>query len=210
VLTAMAKSAFGGGASTYGLFNVVLAAGSVIGALLAGSGVRPTTRKIMFAAAGFGLFQATAALAPDMTVFLALLCGMGLANLVLQASANSYIQLAVDPELRGRVMGLYMLSFIGGTPIGAPVIGLLTSHYGARAGMAVCGAVPVLAVAVLAVAFVPHLRARVRADVEEPRRTQSRWHPLSHLLPAPSHVSRGSARGQLSRNSYTDITVMVV
>jgi MFS family permease len=171
VLTAMAKAAFHGGASTYGLFNVVLAVGSVIGALLAGAGGSPNIRKIFLAAAAFGLLQATAALAPDMTTFLVLLCGMGLANLVLQASANSYIQLSVDPELRGRVMGLYMLSFIGGTPIGAPIIGLLTNHYGARAGMAVCGAIPALAAVVMTVAFtafVPHLRARDQPDGAQP------------------------------------------
>ena len=49
-------------------------------------------------------------------------------------------------------MGLYMLAFIGGTPLGAPLIGALTSHFGARAGMAVCGVVPVLAAVVVAAA----------------------------------------------------------
>jgi predicted MFS family arabinose efflux permease len=66
--------------------------------------------------------------------------------------ANASVQLAVDPRLRGRVMGLYMLVFMGGTPIGAPIIGMITSHFGARAGMTVCGAVPVLAAALVAVA----------------------------------------------------------
>jgi len=77
---------------------------------------------------------------------------MGFANLVFQSMANASVQLAVDPELRGRVMGLYMLAFIGGTPIGAPVIGVLTNHFGARAGMAICGVVPLLAALVMAVA----------------------------------------------------------
>jgi len=77
---------------------------------------------------------------------------MGLVNLAFQSMANASVQLAVDPELRGRVMGLYMLAFIGGTPLGAPLIGALTSHFGARAGMAVCGVVPVLAAVVVAAA----------------------------------------------------------
>jgi MFS family permease len=77
---------------------------------------------------------------------------MGFANLVFQSMANASVQLAVDPELRGRVMGLYMLAFIGGTPIGAPVIGVLTNHLGARAAMAICGVVPLLAALVMAVA----------------------------------------------------------
>ena len=67
---------------------------------------------------------------------------MGFVNLVCQAMANASVQLSVDPELRGRVMGLYMLVFVGGTPIGAPIIGAITSHYGARTGMLVCGLVP--------------------------------------------------------------------
>jgi MFS family permease len=167
VLTAMAKSAFGGDASTYGLFNIILAIGSATGALLAGAGSRPKTRRIMIAAAVFGLLQATAAFAPDMALFLALLCAMGLANLMFQAWANSFVQLAVDPELRGRIMGVYMLALIGGTPIGAPLIGALTTHYGARAGMAVCGAVPVLAVLIMTAVLAAGLIIRRRHDTPD-------------------------------------------
>jgi MFS family permease len=112
---------------------------------------------IVAAAAAFGLFQVAAAVAPDLAVFLVLLGAMGLTNLAFQSMANASVQVAVDSRLRGRVMGLYMLAFIGGTPIGAPLVGALTSHFGARAGMAVCGAVPVLAAAVVAAARLrPH------------------------------------------------------
>lgn len=144
VLTAMAKSAFGGDASLYGLFNLVLAIGSAAGALLAGAYARPRPRVLVLSAAAFGLLQVTAAIAPDLAAFLPLLAAMGFVNLVFQAMANASVQLAVDPGLRGRVMGLYMLVFIGGTPIGAPVIGALTNQFGARAGMLICGAVPTL------------------------------------------------------------------
>ena len=132
VLTAMAKSTFHGNAGTYGLFNIALAIGSASGALVAGAAARPKRRVLVLAAAGFGLAQAAAAIAPDMAVFLALLVAMGFLNLAFQSMANASVQLAVDPELRGRVMGLYMLAFIGGTPIGAPVIGVITNHFGAR------------------------------------------------------------------------------
>jgi MFS family permease len=148
----MAKTAFHGNASTYGLFNIVLAVGSAVGALLAGVGAHPRPRVLAASAAAFGLLQAAAAAAPSLAVFLPLLTAMGFINLVFQAMANAYVQLAVDPELRGRVMGLYMLVFIGGTPIGAPVIGALTNQFGARAGMAICGAVPALAAVVMAAA----------------------------------------------------------
>ena len=152
VLTAMAKSTFHGSAGTYGLFNILLAIGSASGALLAGAAAHPRRRVLLLSAAAFGLAQAAAAIAPGMAVFLTLLVAMGFLNLLFQAMANASVQLAVDPELRGRVMGLYMLAFIGGTPIGAPVIGALTNHFGARAGMAICGAVPALAAVLVAVA----------------------------------------------------------
>jgi len=153
VLTAMAKSTFHGNAGTYGLFNIVLAIGSAAGALLAGAAALPRRRVLVLCAAGFGLAQAAAAVAPGLVVFLALLVAMGFLNLAFQSMANASVQLAVDPELRGRVMGLYMLAFIGGTPIGAPIIGALTNHFGARAGMAICGAVPALAAVVVAAAI---------------------------------------------------------
>jgi MFS family permease len=152
VLTAMAKSTFGGNASTYGLFNIALAVGSAAGALFAGAAARPGPRAIVAWAAVFGVMQVAAALAPDLAVFLVLLGTMGLTNLAFQAMANASVQVAVDARLRGRVMGLYMLAFIGGTPVGAPLIGVLTSHFGARAGMTVCGVIPVLAAAVVAAA----------------------------------------------------------
>jgi MFS family permease len=123
----------------------------------------------VLAAAGFGLAQAAAAIAPDMAVFLALLVAMGFLNLAFQSMANASVQLAVDPELRGRVMGLYMLAFIGGTPIGAPVIGAITNHFGARAGMAICGAVPALA----AVLVVAAMARGPRTDQADVRRTKT-------------------------------------
>ena len=169
VLTAMAKSSFGGSASTYGLFNIVLGLGSAAGAVLAGAGTRPRTRAIVTTAAMFGVLQAVAALAPDLALFLVLLVAMGFVNLICQAMANASVQLAVDPEIRGRVMGLYMLVFIGGTPIGAPTIGAVTSHFGARTGMEVCGVIPALA-AVIVAAAVARRRRRARggpADIVE-------------------------------------------
>jgi MFS family permease len=143
----------------YGLFNIVLAVGSAAGALLAGAAARPRPRVIVIAALAFGIAQAAAAIAPDLVLFLTLLIALGFVNLAFQAMANAYVQLAAEPEMRGRVMGLYMLVFIGGTPIGAPLVGVLTSHFGARAGMLACGAVPAVAALVIAALM---LRRRLR------------------------------------------------
>jgi MFS family permease len=176
VLTAMAKSTFHGSAGTYGLFNIVLAIGSASGALLAGAAAKPKGRVLVLLAAGFGLVELAAAAAPGLAVFLTLLVALGFLNLAFQAMANAAVQLAVDPALRGRVMGLYMLAFIGGTPIGAPIIGALTNHFGARAGMAICGAIPAMAALLVAAAtHQPDGRGR------QPRQSDDRCH---RLMPA--------------------------
>jgi len=105
-------------------------------------------------------------------VKLALLAAMGLANLAFQSMANASVQIAVDSRLRGRVMGLYMLTFIGGTPIGAPLIGTLTSHFGARTGMTACGVIPVLAAAVVATARRGRTDPSAAPECECPRRDE--------------------------------------
>ena len=159
VLTVMASSTFEGGAGLYGLFNVVIAVGSVAGALIAGGRTHTRLRVLVIGAAAFGVFQAAAGLAPGLVVFLVALLAMGVANLAFQAMANSSVQMWVDPALRGRVMGLYILVFTGGKPLGAPLIGWITSAAGPRVGMVVCGGVPVLA----AIAVAALLRRRATA-----------------------------------------------
>jgi MFS family permease len=163
VLTAMADQAFAGsavgGAQLYGLFNVVIAVGSVAGALIAGGRTHPRLRTIVLTGAAFGVAQFTAALAPGLGSFLAALVVMGMVNLAFQAMANSSVQSWVDADVRGRVMSLYMLAFVGGTPLGGPVIGWITDAFGARAGMAVCGLVPLFAAVGVAYVLARHARA---------------------------------------------------
>ncbi|HEY4418093.1 MAG TPA: MFS transporter [Pseudonocardia sp.] len=145
VLTAMADQTFHGGPDLYGLFNAVLAVGSVAGALIAGGRTDTRLRTLVLGAVGFGLAQTAAALAPGIATFLAALVALGMVNLIFQAMANSSVQSWVDPQVRGRVMGLYMLVFVGGTPLGAPMIGWITTEYGPRVAMAFCGIIPALA-----------------------------------------------------------------
>jgi MFS family permease len=184
VLTGMADSVFaggfvGGGAALYGLFNITLAVGSVGGALIAGGRTQSPLWMIAVAAAGFGLAQLAAGLAPGLTTFLAAIALMGAANLAFQAVANASVQMGVDAAMRGRVMGLYMLAFTGGTPLGAPLIGWITSTWGPRVGMAVCGVVP-LAAALAVLFVVVHARAGRRRD-----RAAAPWASVGWLLPAP-------------------------
>ncbi|MHA6617884.1 MFS transporter [Pseudonocardia sp. DLS-67] len=167
VLTAMADQEFAGstvtGAQLYGLFNVVIAVGSVAGALIAGGRTHPRLRTIVLAGAAFGAAQLAAALAPGLGVFLAALVAMGMVNLAFQAMANSSVQSWVDGDVRGRVMSIYMLAFVGGTPLGGPVVGWITDAFGARVGMAFCGLVPLLAAVGVAYALSRHARTQPTA-----------------------------------------------
>jgi MFS family permease len=164
VLTAMADETFAGGAQLYGLFNVVLAVGSVAGALIAGGRSRTRLRTIVLTGAAFGVAQFAAALAPGLGAFLAALVVMGVVNLAFQAMANSSVQSWVDADVRGRVMSLYMLAFVGGTPLGGPVIGWITDAFGARVGMAVCGLIPLFAAVGVAYVLARHARAERAAE----------------------------------------------
>jgi MFS family permease len=155
VLSAMATRGFHGDAGTYGLFNIAIAIGSIAGALLVGSWKHIRLRVIITACIAFGVLQAVAATAPSVPIFFALLVALGVASLGFQSMANSSVQLWVDPDLRGRVMGLYMLVFIGGTTIGSPIVGAITSQFGPRSGMAFCGLVPVAAAVIIGLLNVP-------------------------------------------------------
>ncbi|MDX6210520.1 MAG: hypothetical protein QOE24_2911 [Frankiales bacterium] len=158
VLTGMARGPFHGTAALYGLFNIMLAVGSMSGALTAGARTRVRLRQLTVLAMAFGVAQAAAGLAPDRGAFLILLIAMGLTNLAFQAMANSFVQLGTEPAYRSRVMALYMLVFVGGTPLGAPIIGAVTAAFGPRIGMVVCGVVPALAAVAVGAVLAVHVR----------------------------------------------------
>jgi MFS family permease len=133
-LTAFVHDVYHGDAGMYGLFNTLMAVGSVIGALLAARRGKTRMRLLVAAAFGFGMLEAVAALAPAYWVFVLLLAPIGIFGLTFNTTANASIQLATDPAMRGRVMALFMMVFVGGTPIGGPVMGWVTETYGARVG----------------------------------------------------------------------------
>jgi MFS family permease len=133
-LSAFVNKVFHSGAGTYGLLNTLMAAGSLIGALLAARRSRTRLRILVGGALLFGLLESTAALAPAFWMFAALLVPIGVFGLTFNTTANATVQLASDPVMRGRVMSLYMMVFVGGTPIGGPLMGWVTDTYGARIG----------------------------------------------------------------------------
>ncbi len=144
-LSAFVDDVFQGGAGMYGWLNTLMAAGSLAGALLAARRGTSRLRLLVGAAVAFGILEIVASAAPSFWIFAALLVPIGMFGLTVNVTANSSVQMATDPAMRGRVMSLFMMVFTGGTPLGAPLFGWITDTYGARIGFAAGGIISALA-----------------------------------------------------------------
>ncbi|MHA7154889.1 MFS transporter [Arthrobacter sp. TMN-50] len=144
-IAAMARTEFDSGAGVFGVLSSVLAVGSVAGALLSARRSKPRLRFIYGAAAAFGVACAAAALAPTVWLFGLALVPVGLFALTLMTSANAYVQTTTEQVMRGRVMALYFAIFLGGTPLGAPIVGLVSNTFGPRWSLAVAAAAGIIA-----------------------------------------------------------------
>jgi MFS family permease len=146
----MATQEFNKGPAEFGGLGTFLAVGSLSGALIAARLESwRVPRRIMAGATIFGLTLVVLSFAPNYLVYSMLLPFGGAIALMSLVSANSYVQTNVDPNIRGRVMGVYLLIFMGGTPIGSPMIGFLAGEIGIRATITVCGALTAIAAATL-------------------------------------------------------------
>ena len=128
----MATQVYGKGPTEFGLLGTFLAVGSLTGALLAARRTRVRHRMVVGAAITFGAVEIVAGMMPSYVLFAILCPVMGLCALTMITSANAFMQLHTDPVMRGRVVALYMMIFIGGTPLGAPLIGWVGEAFGAR------------------------------------------------------------------------------
>ncbi|CAM5578273.1 MULTISPECIES: MFS transporter [Streptomyces] len=140
-LSAYADHVFDAGAGAYSLFNTLMAVGSLVGALLAARRGTARLRVLIAAALAFGTLETVAAVAPSYWLFALLMVPIGVFGLTVNVTANTAVQMGTDPAMRGRVMALFMMVFMGGTPLGAPVVGWITDTYGARIGFAAGGVV---------------------------------------------------------------------
>ncbi|MEX5718669.1 MFS transporter [Geodermatophilus maliterrae] len=142
----MAREVFDLGAEAFGLLSTTFAVGSLTGAFLSTRrSARPRQRFLVGSAVVFGLLTIACGLAPGYASFAVLLVPAGAAALVFSVANNSFVQLGADPQMRGRVMALYFMCFMGGTPLGAPLIGWVSEHLGAPWGFILGGAVVVVA-----------------------------------------------------------------
>ncbi|MGL5858329.1 MAG: MFS transporter [Angustibacter sp.] len=165
----MATAAFGKGASEFGLLGSVMAVGSLTGSLLAARRSRPGLWLIVGSTLAFGITACVAALMPTYELFAVALVPVGLTALTLMTSANALVQLSVAPGMRGRVMALYLAIFLGGTPIGSPVVGWVGETFGPRWTIVLGGLVAITTGLVAAACLVrarhrwwhDHLRSQV-------------------------------------------------
>jgi MFS family permease len=134
-LSTMSVSVFGVGAGAFGLLSSAMAVGSILGALLAARRARPGIPLLVCGAAAFGGFLATAAIMPTYVLFAVVLIFVGAATQTLMTSAIGVVQLATDVAMRGRVMAILLAVVLGGTPLGAPIVGWLTNELGPRWAM---------------------------------------------------------------------------
>jgi len=186
----MARTEFGKGAGEYGILGSIMAIGSLAGALLAARREQPRVRLVIGSAFAFGITTGVMALMPTYPSYAIACIPVGLASLTMLTAANTTIQTTTDPALRGRVMSLYMIVFLGATPIGSPLVGWIGETFGARWSIGV-GSISALLVAGAATVWaVRHWHVEVRYRVLH----RPHWR-ITHL----DEVRPGSAADRAAR-----------
>jgi len=148
-LAAFANSVFDSGPSGYGLLSSVVAFGSLAGALVSARRTRTRLRALAATAGVLAITEMIAAAAPTELMYSAALVPVGAATLMFLTAANSTVQLAAADAIRGRVMGVYLLVFIGSGAVGGPLLGYIDQHLGPRAGMLLAGLAPAIVLALV-------------------------------------------------------------
>jgi MFS family permease len=158
----MSRTVFHTGAGAFGLASAMFAVGALGGALLAARRARPTMRLLFVTAFAFAVFEVIAGLMPGYWTFLVALVPTGVALLTFTTAANSSTQLATTAEMRGRVMGLYMLVFLGGAPLGSPLVGWVAEEFGARMSLIAGGVISLVATVVVGLILARNRGVQVR------------------------------------------------
>ncbi|MGW0226823.1 MFS transporter [Actinopolymorpha singaporensis] len=198
----MATEVFGKGAGEYGVLGSIVAVGAVIGALRAARTGRPRLRIVLVAAVIFGILEALNGLAPTYLTFALMLPFLGFAQLTMITAANAMMQLSVSPEMRGRVISLYSMVFIGSTPFGAPIVGWVGQTFGARWTLIGGGLISLLGTLGAALILTrrqglvmrAHLRPRPHLHIWW---TQARPEAAGGGLPADAAAPEGGAEGEV-------------
>lgn len=163
-----------GGASAYGVLSSILAFGSLLGALAAAKRRRPRQSMLVGSAVGFGLLLVVTAAMPTRTLLAFMLVPTGAAIILFTSTANAMVQLGTPAALRGRVMSVYILVFVGVAAFGAPLMGWIAELSGPRAAMAIGGAVSALGGLAVGVVLLRMHGVRHLSELKAVRRTTLR------------------------------------
>jgi len=146
----MATKEFGKGPASYGLLGTFVAIGSFSGAIASARLERfRKTRFVILAGGAFAIAIIVLSIMPNYTAYAIFLPICGVTALTTMITANSIVQVNSDPAIRGRVMGIYLLIFMGGTPVGSPLIGVMAEVIGIRSTIAACGAICLISTIVI-------------------------------------------------------------
>jgi MFS family permease len=174
----MSREVFGTGAGAFGLASTAFAAGALGGALLAARRRRPSLRLLLVASLVFSALEIGTGMMPAFWSFLVALVPTGLAVLLFTTAANSSTQLGTAASMRGRVMGLYLLVFLGGAPIGSPLAGWVAAQFGPRVSIIAGGLISLAATVAVAAMLARRRRIPARS--------------LLHALAPGAHRSEAS------------------
>ncbi len=161
ILPLLAQETFHGGAGAFSALTSLMAGGAVVGGLVIANRGGPNLRRLSILGVGFGLAIAGLALSPDFPAALVLIVPMGALSISFIATANATIQLGVDPGMRGRVMALYAIGFLGTAPIGAPLVGWISQASSPRVALLIGATATVLASTAI---LVRHIHDRAGED----------------------------------------------
>ena len=178
-LPLMASKVFHGGAATYGLMASLMGVGAVVGGLISAARPRPRTRALCLAAIGWGLAILAASAAPSLPLELAAMLFVGYGSITFNSLAKTTLQLAAEPSMRGRVMALWALAWLGSTPIGGPIVGWIGQAVGPRWAL-VAGGLPTL---VCGIAALPALSRVDRRPARPPDSATAGTSPASPTPP---------------------------
>jgi MFS family permease len=203
-LPLMARDVFHGGPGAYGVMGSVMGVGAVVGGLVAAARPRPRTRALCVAAIGWGIAILAASAAPSLPLELAALVFVGYGSITFNSFAKTTLQLAAAPSMRGRVMALWAVAWLGSTPIGGPIVGWVGQHAGARWGLVIGGAAALLC----GLAALPALsridrRAMAAAQVPEPEALDPEALDPEALDPEAPEPAARAAAGALARHQPT-------
>lgn len=166
-ISTMAVNVFHTDARGFGLLSSVMACGTLLGALMCAGRERPRFTTLILGAGFFGVGCILAAVSPGYWWFAAMLGITGVASLTFMNTSNSLVQLTTESSMRGRVMALRICIAMGGTPIGAPIVGWVADHYGARCAMGIGAAAGIIAAVIGILVWLRQRRASLPATTRD-------------------------------------------